>query len=75
MLGSPTEERARRVDARRVTDLQAIAAATNLFWTRHARLPETLDDLAWRGVPRASFDALCDALGTTTLRERPRRWA
>ena len=46
VLGSPTEERARRIDARRVTDLQGIAAATNLFWTRHARLPETLDDLA-----------------------------
>ena len=46
VLGSPTEERARRIDARRVTDLQGIAAATNLFWTRHSRLPETLDDLA-----------------------------
>ncbi len=46
VLGSPSEERARRVDRRRVADLQAIAAATDLFWTRQARLPASLDELA-----------------------------
>ena len=45
VLGSPTEERARRMDDRRVADLQAIVAATDLYWTRHSRLPATLDDL------------------------------
>ncbi len=45
VLGSPSEERARRVDRRRVADLQAIAAATDLYWTRHARLPGSLADL------------------------------
>jgi hypothetical protein len=45
VLGSPTEERARRVDARRVAHLQAIAAATDLYWTRHSRLPLSLDEL------------------------------
>lgn len=45
VLGSPSEERARRVDRRRVADLQAIVAATDLYWTRHARLPGSLDEL------------------------------
>jgi hypothetical protein len=45
VLGSPSEERARRVDARRVAHLQAIAAATDLYWTRHSRLPSSLDEL------------------------------
>ncbi len=45
ILGSPLEERARRVDDRRVADLQGIVAATDLYWTRHSRLPASLDDL------------------------------
>ncbi len=35
----------------------------------------SLDDLAWHGVPRASFLALCDELGFDTVRERVHRWA
>ena len=46
VLGSPTEERARRIDRRRVADLQAIVAATDLYWTRHSRVPATLSDLS-----------------------------
>lgn len=38
-------------------------------------LPETLVDLAWAGVPRAHFEALCDDLGSERLRARPSRWA
>lgn len=38
-------------------------------------LPETLDDLAWLGVPRDAFLAWCDELGLDTLRARPHRWA
>lgn len=38
-------------------------------------LTESLADLAWSGVPRASFTALCDQLGLDTLRDRPTRWA
>lgn len=45
VLGSPMEERARRVDARRVADLQAIKAAADLYWTRHSTLPASLRDL------------------------------
>ncbi|TVR35327.1 MAG: flap endonuclease [Nitriliruptor sp.] len=38
-------------------------------------LPDTLEDLAWHGVPREDFLAWCDALDVTQLRERPTRWA
>jgi 5'-3' exonuclease len=38
-------------------------------------LPEALDDLAFRGVPRAAFAAWCDRLGADGLRTAPRRWA
>jgi 5'-3' exonuclease len=33
-------------------------------------LAESLEDLAWRGVPRAAFEALCEQLGTRELRDR-----
>ncbi len=39
-----------------------------------SEIPESLDDLEWRGVPRDAFMALCDELGFTTLRSRPHRW-
>lgn len=35
----------------------------------------TLESLAWRGVPRRRFLALCDELGFDTVRERVHRWA
>ena len=44
-LGSPGAERARRIDERRVADLRGIAGATDLYWTRHARLPSSLAEL------------------------------
>jgi len=45
LLGSPAQERERRIDGRRVADLHGIAAASNLYWSRHSRLPASLDDL------------------------------
>jgi 5'-3' exonuclease len=42
-------------------------------------LPESLEDLRWQGIPRASFERWCEALGAralrATLEERPARWA
>jgi 5'-3' exonuclease len=35
----------------------------------------SLDDLEWRGVPRATFVGLCEELGFDTVRERVHRWA
>jgi 5'-3' exonuclease len=37
-------------------------------------LAESLDDLRFRGVPRARFDDWCTRLGSETLRAMPRRW-
>jgi 5'-3' exonuclease len=37
-------------------------------------LPQTLDDLAWRGVPRSAFGAWCARTGASELRDRPTRW-
>ncbi len=36
-----------------------------------ADIPETLEDLMWRGVRRGLFDALCDELAFGGIRERP----
>jgi 5'-3' exonuclease len=38
-------------------------------------LREEVDDLAFRGVPRAAFEAWCDRLGIQELKARPKRWA
>jgi hypothetical protein len=45
VLGSPLEERARRIDERRVQDLSGIAQAIDVYWTRQSGLPASLDQL------------------------------
>jgi len=45
VVGSPAEERTRRLDRRRVEDLAIMASAVDLFWTRHARIPASLEEL------------------------------
>ncbi|MEO7097317.1 MAG: 5'-3' exonuclease H3TH domain-containing protein [Polyangiales bacterium] len=37
-------------------------------------LAETKADLAYRGTPRVKFEAWCDAIGSTSMKERPKRW-
>jgi 5'-3' exonuclease len=37
-------------------------------------LEQTLDDLAWTGVPRDAFLAWCDRVEVTTMRATPARW-
>jgi 5'-3' exonuclease len=37
-------------------------------------LAETLEDLQWKGVPRARFEAWCDRVGATTVRTMVKRW-
>jgi hypothetical protein len=37
-------------------------------------IPQSLDDLKWRGVHRDEFIELCDELGFGGIRNRPRRW-
>jgi 5'-3' exonuclease len=41
----------------------------------HAPVAETLDEVAFGGVPRERFAAWCAAVGSTTLPTTPRRWA
>lgn len=43
--GSPAQERARRLDAQRSQDLQAIRAAIDMTWTDSSRLPVDLPTL------------------------------
>jgi len=42
---------------------------------RDVPLAERLEDLAWKGVPRVSFEAWCASVGAGTLVGRPARWA
>ena len=37
-------------------------------------LTETLEDLRYRGTPRAAFDSWCGEVGATTVRTMPRVW-
>ena len=40
-----------------------------------APISERLEDLEWRGVQRAPFNALCAELGLGRLSDLPHRWA
>ena len=46
ILGSPSEERARRLDQLRVNDLGGIKNAVNFYYDRNGRLPSSLDELS-----------------------------
>ena len=46
LVGPPADERARRLDTRRESDLQRLRLAADLYWTRNRRLPASLDELA-----------------------------
>jgi hypothetical protein len=46
MIGSPSEERLRRLDARRIRDLQEIEQAVSVYHGRHQRLPISLAELS-----------------------------
>jgi 5'-3' exonuclease len=39
-----------------------------------APLKESLADLEWKGVPREPYLAMCERLGLTTMKTRPKRW-
>ena len=46
IIGSPGEERTRRLDTRRVSDLQQISQSVEVYHTRHQRVPASLDELS-----------------------------
>jgi hypothetical protein len=45
-LGPPSEERARRLDSRRVSDLQRLSSAVLYYRNHKERLPASLDELS-----------------------------
>lgn len=49
LLGTPAEERTRRLDDRRVSDLQRLQLAVDVYWTRNGRLPSAFEELAKEG--------------------------
>lgn len=40
-----------------------------------AEIPETLEDLEWKGVHRDAFISLCDELAFGSIRTRPTKWS
>jgi len=46
IIGSPREERTRRLDARRVEDLQRLSRSVEVYHTRHERVPSSLEELS-----------------------------
>jgi hypothetical protein len=46
IIGSPSEERTRRLDARRVEDLQRISGAVEVYHRRHQQVPASLAELS-----------------------------
>ncbi|MCM3878878.1 MAG: hypothetical protein ND807_02110 [Vicinamibacterales bacterium] len=54
MIGSPGEERVRKMDQRRLSDLQRIQSAINVYGLRHPSLPVSIDALSQEpgmGIP------------------------
>lgn len=45
LLGTPAEQRAQNLDARRVADLRHIARAADGYWKHHGQLPASLEAL------------------------------
>jgi hypothetical protein len=54
VLGSPAEQRVRRLDTRRVTDLAQLRDAIDVHWTTHGRLPGAIEELRARQGPSLS---------------------
>jgi hypothetical protein len=69
VLGPPEDERSRRLDNRRVADLHRISMATDLYWNRNSRLPESLEELAAesRGTINSSDPVRPEAYGYQPL--------
>ncbi len=90
LMGSPSEQRQRQLDRRRVDDLQKIAAAIDVYRTRQQRLPASLDDLGQAPGRGPSFrdpatglayeyrvrgDSAVRALGASLGRKRTRNFS
>ncbi|HEX2466172.1 MAG TPA: hypothetical protein VHR17_16235 [Thermoanaerobaculia bacterium] len=56
VLGPPREQRARRLDDRRLDDLREIAGAVDLHWTRDGRLVASLEEVKMELRPSSDRD-------------------
>ena len=45
LVGSPGEQRALQFDQRRISDLQQISSAVQVYWEQQKKLPQGFDDL------------------------------
>src|SRR5712691_7947951 len=72
IIGSPSEERVRRLDERRLNDLRLIQFAVDLYSKDHARLPGTLAELLQepRTGPETRDPITRQEYGYRTLAER-----
>lgn len=57
VMGSPNEQRALRIDATRITDLENIQGQVVTYWQQKEKLPESLTDLvdplqSWQQIPK-----------------------
>jgi hypothetical protein len=55
LSGSPSTERSRQFDTRRLNDLQTIAGAVDSFYSQNYRLPQNLDVLVAAGGGKESY--------------------
>lgn len=46
VLGPPSDERARRLDRKRVSDLQQVSSAVGYYHQQHRRLPASVEELS-----------------------------
>jgi hypothetical protein len=60
LIGSPTEERKRRLDEVRARDLAQLANVVDQYWKREGKLPASLMALAT--LPGAAFRSAADPL-------------
>jgi hypothetical protein len=71
ILGSPSEERARRIDRRLLEELSSIKTAVDSYYSKNGSLPASLDEL-WKGSPGLDvpFDAIRDPVPSNAYRYR-----
>jgi hypothetical protein len=61
ILGSPSDERARRLDQRRVSDLAGLEMAVNFYFAQHTKLPASLEALSTQPGVRIATDPVTGA--------------
>jgi hypothetical protein len=61
IIGSPAEERAKRLDLRRVSDLQGMENAVNFYFAEHTSLPASVEELSKQPGVRIGSDPVTGA--------------